>query len=150
MTTLSLTLKPEDLKRIGRIGGWAPGSYTGKCEDCGGEIIGDKRAIHCFVCATSFAAKQVEPMGANYRLMVYFAVATLHLYRSSILPYQFGETVEDFARRNVDVHERVMVEAKNLFGYELSHVQMRRAFASYLAPGQSVKDFRPGDIGPRN
>lgn len=80
--------------------------------------------------------------------MVYFAVATMHLYRKSIEPYQFGETIEDFARRNVDVHERVMIEAKNLFGYELSHEQMRRAFASYLAPGQSVKDFGPATMVP--
>jgi len=141
-------LAPQDLDRIGRLAGWAPGKYTGKCGDCEKDMIADKRAIRCFVCATSFAAKQVEPMGANYRLMVYFAVATLHLYRSSILPYQFGETVEDFARRNVDVHERVMIEAKNLFGYELSHEQMRRAFASYLAPGQSVKDFGPATLVP--
>jgi hypothetical protein len=85
-------------------------------------------------------------MTENYRLMVYFAVATLHLYRKSLEPYQFRDTIEDFIRRNVDVHERVMVEAKNLFGYELSHEQMRRAFASYLAPGQSVKDFGPATL----
>jgi hypothetical protein len=137
---------PQDLERIGRLAGWAPGRYTGKCSDCEKDMIADKRAIRCFVCATCFAARQVESMSANYRLMVYFAVATLHLYRKSIEPYQFGETVEDFIRRNVDVHERVMVEAKNLFGYELSHEQMRRAFASYLAPGQSVKDFGPATM----
>jgi hypothetical protein len=89
-----------------------------------------------------------NPMSDNYRLMVYFAVATLHLYRKSIEPYQFGETVEDFMRRNVDVRERVMIEARNLFDYELSHEQLSRAFASYLAPGQSVKDFGPATRVP--
>lgn len=44
-------LTDEDFKRIGRIGRWAPGSYTGKCSDCGGEITGDKRSSQCFVCA---------------------------------------------------------------------------------------------------
>jgi hypothetical protein len=88
-------------------------------------------------------------MSENYRLMVYFAVATLHLYRKSIKPYEFGDTIEDFARRNVDVHERVMVEAENLFNYKLSHEQMRRAFASYLAPGQSVDDFGPATLVPK-
>lgn len=85
-------------------------------------------------------------MSENYRLMVYFAVATMHLYRKSIEPYRFGETIADFARRNVDVQERVMVEAMNLFEYELSHEQMMRAWASYLAPGESVKDFGPATL----
>ena len=89
-------------------------------------------------------------MSHDYRLMVYFAVATLHLYRNSIEAYKFGETIEDFMRRNTDVHERVMIEAQNLFGYELSHEQMRRAFASYLAPGQSIKDFGPATLVPKS
>lgn len=92
----------------------------------------------------------MSSMPESYRLMVYFAVATLHLYRKSLKPYQFGETIEEFARRNVDVHERVMIEAMNLFGYELSHEQMRRAFASYLAPGQSVEDFGPATLVPKD
>lgn len=48
---MDLRLGSKDLKRIGRIAGWAPGSYMGKCCDCDGEIIGDKRSIRCFVCA---------------------------------------------------------------------------------------------------
>lgn len=59
MTILPITLSPEDLNRIGRIGGWAPGSYMGKCGDCGGEITAAKRAIRCFVCAV-VAAKTVS------------------------------------------------------------------------------------------
>jgi len=48
---IEITLTRKDLKRIGRIGGWAPGSYEGKCHDCNGEIVGDKRSIQCFTCA---------------------------------------------------------------------------------------------------
>lgn len=52
MTDLvSINLTVEELMRIGRLSGWAPGSYIGKCLDCDREIIGDKRASQCFVCA---------------------------------------------------------------------------------------------------
>ncbi len=37
-----MNLTSDDMKRIGRICGWAPGNYMGKCADCGGEITGDK------------------------------------------------------------------------------------------------------------
>jgi hypothetical protein len=60
MPIVSISLTPADLDRIGRIGGWAPGSYTGKCLDCGGEITGDKRAIQCFVCAVDGLKRQAE------------------------------------------------------------------------------------------
>lgn len=60
MPIVSINLTPADLDRIGRLGGWAPGSYMGKCLDCGGEIIGDKRASQCFVCAVEGLRRQVE------------------------------------------------------------------------------------------
>lgn len=82
-------------------------------------------------------------MTDKYRLMIYFAVATLHLYRKSIEVPLPGDTVEVFIKRNADVNERVVIEAKNLFAYELSDAQMMRAWASWLALGQSVKDFGP-------
>lgn len=31
--------------------GWAPGSYTCKCGDCGAQFIGEKRAFMCADCA---------------------------------------------------------------------------------------------------
>jgi hypothetical protein len=48
---MEITLTAKDLKRIGRLNGWAPGSYEGKCGDCGGTVTGDKRSRQCFVCA---------------------------------------------------------------------------------------------------
>lgn len=56
---IAFSLTATELKRIGRIGGWAPGSYMGKC-GCGAEFIGDKRAANCFVCAVESLKKQVE------------------------------------------------------------------------------------------
>jgi len=48
---ITFDIPAKDLKRIGIVGGWAPGSYMGKCFDCDGEITGDKRAILCLPCA---------------------------------------------------------------------------------------------------
>jgi len=45
-------MKAEDYaERIGRVGGYAPGNYFGKCSICEREFAGDKRAIHCLPCA---------------------------------------------------------------------------------------------------
>jgi hypothetical protein len=48
---IETTLTAKDLKRIGVVGTWAPGSYIGKCRECNGEFVGDKRALHCLPCA---------------------------------------------------------------------------------------------------
>ncbi len=77
-------------------------------------------------------------MSEQYRLMIYFAVATLHLYRAGIVVVRGRQTPVDFATRNKDVIKRVCDEALNLFGYELSQEQVDRAIVAYLAPGQSV------------
>lgn len=79
MNALSITLKPEDLKRIGRIGGWAPGSYTGRCLDCRAEIVADKRASQCFVCAvasvnTALIAEAEKPTDAVRQEAIAFAI----------------------------------------------------------------------------
>lgn len=79
MAVLSLMLKPEDLKRIGRIGGWAPGNYTGRCLDCRAEIVGDKRASQCFVCAVAsinaaLTAEVEKPADAVRREAIAFAI----------------------------------------------------------------------------
>lgn len=49
--TNGIYLPGAALDCIGGIGGWAPGQYTGKCRDCGANMIADKRASQCFVCA---------------------------------------------------------------------------------------------------
>jgi hypothetical protein len=52
---IDLSLNAKDLKRIGRIGGWAPGAYMGRCLDCRAEIVAAKRATQCLPCATKAA-----------------------------------------------------------------------------------------------
>ena len=81
-------------------------------------------------------------MGAKmsdlYRLMIYFAVATLYFYRSDIDPR--CKTVTEFVEKNRAIIDRVCDEAETLFSYELSHFQITRAIQAYLAAGQSVSN----------
>jgi len=79
-------------------------------------------------------------MSAMYKLMIYFAVATLHLYRDDIIPPKEGEEFSIILKKNKTVLTRVCEEAENLFRYELSQEQMRRAVIAYLTKSQSVKD----------
>jgi hypothetical protein len=34
-----------------RLHGYAPGTYTCRCLECGSEFEGDKRAVQCLLCA---------------------------------------------------------------------------------------------------
>lgn len=81
-------------------------------------------------------------MSEQYRLMVYFAVATLHLYRADIVVVRGAQTAEEFAERNKDVIKQVLDEALSLFNYELSHEQVGRAVIAYMAPRQSITDTK--------
>lgn len=82
-------------------------------------------------------------MTEQYRLMVYFAIATLYLYRTDIVAVRGQQTPDEFMERNKSVIKRVSEEALNLFHYELSGEQMGRAVVAYLAPGQSVARTQP-------
>jgi hypothetical protein len=46
--------------KIGRLGAWAPGSYTCKCLGCGDEFVGDKRALNCLGCAIEGAVARTK------------------------------------------------------------------------------------------
>lgn len=59
----ALSISVEDLKLLGRLAGWAPGDYMGKCHKCGAEMVADKRAGHCFVCAVAILRDQAEMAG---------------------------------------------------------------------------------------
>lgn len=85
-------------------------------------------------------------MTDQYRLMIYFAVATLHFYRADIVAVEGSQTPKEFADRNKDVLKRVEDEALNLFRYELSSEQMGRAICAFLAPGQSVTETEPATM----
>lgn len=64
---IAFSLTAAELKRIGRVCGWAPGSYMGKCGDCGGETIGDKRSVQCFACAVGSLKQQLETAALDER-----------------------------------------------------------------------------------
>lgn len=79
-------------------------------------------------------------MTKQYRLMIYFAVATFHFYREDIIPLEEGEQLGVFLKKNKDVVARVLLEAQRLFQYELSYRQIGTAIQAYTAPGKSVAD----------
>ena len=79
-------------------------------------------------------------LSERYRLMIYFAVGTLHLYRKDIVPLERGEGVEIFRKKNEATVKRVFDEALSLFCYELSYEQVDRAIFAYCAPAQSTSD----------
>lgn len=74
----------------------------------------------------------------KYRLMVYFAVGTLHFYRQDIVPIGEGESFGSFAEKNRDVIRRVCDESLSLFNYELSHNQIGMAVKAYLTQSASI------------
>lgn len=80
-------------------------------------------------------------MSETYRMMIYFAVATMHLYRDDISSERTD--LSGFKRINQDVILRVIQEARGTFGYELSAGQMHRAIGAYLAPSQSISSSKP-------
>lgn len=45
-----------------KLGGYAPGNYSGTCVICGGFITGDKRSTECLPCAAKVAAKRIEQL----------------------------------------------------------------------------------------
>ncbi len=88
----------------------------------------------------------MSPMSPQYRLMIYFIVATMHLYREDVIPLGENETLGSFAKKNRKVIDRVAQEGRNLFGYEISHEQVGKAIEAYLAPGQSVDNSQPATL----
>lgn len=58
-----LALHPEHnddmVKRLGRVGTFAPGNYISKCMVCQVQFVGDKRALNCLPCAVS--ALRIRP-----------------------------------------------------------------------------------------
>lgn len=58
----------------------------------------------------------------EYRSMIYFAVATFHLYRKDLVE---SPSPDEFWEQNKKIIDRVVEEARNLFGYELSVHQLQ-------------------------
>jgi hypothetical protein len=77
-------------------------------------------------------------MNKEYRLMTYFAVATLYFFRDEIVPIVPGETLGMFAERNANVIRQVVDQGRDLFDYDLSHEQIGRAVRAYCCPAEDV------------
>lgn len=78
------------------------------------------------------------PMSEQYRLMIYFVVATLRFYRDDVKEKDYL-SIEEFRKENLELWDRVGEEAKNTFEYELSWEQMSRGIEAYLCKSLSVK-----------
>ena len=71
--------------------------------------------------------------------MIYFVHATIDMYNKNIIArHSFG--VEDFMEANRALIQRVGIEAKNIFDYELSHRQMCIGVSSYLTTLKKPQD----------
>jgi hypothetical protein len=55
----------EAVKRLGRVGLFAPGDYVSSCTICGIHFHGDKRALCCLPCAVS--ALSTRPLLEGWR-----------------------------------------------------------------------------------
>lgn len=77
-------------------------------------------------------------MTDQYKLMIYFAVATLYFYRKDIVPCKEGQTLGVFADNNSAIIQKVKDEAISLFNYELSDEQIGRTLKAFCAEPQSV------------
>jgi hypothetical protein len=73
-----------------------------------------------------------------YRAAIYFGVATLHFYRDDLLPLTPQQTLGDFADANAAVIRQVCKEALETLRCELSHEQVGRMIAAYLAAPASL------------
>ena len=75
---------------------------------------------------------QVDEGRRLYKLMIYFAVATLYFYRDSIVEDSNPMTTHGlWASANEKVLKQVQAEALRYFDYELSHEQIGKAVAAY-------------------
>lgn len=80
-----------------------------------------------------------------YRAATYFGVATMHFYRDDILPLTPMQTLGDFADANAVLIKRIFDETLASLNYELSHEQMGRVIAAYLARSARLADPAPYD-----
>lgn len=89
---------------------------------------------------------------AQYRLMIYFVVATILFYEKDVIIIE-GETAGKFADRNKAVIDRVNEEAMNIFKYELSDDQIGKGILAYLGAKvkpQSVIDTKAYELNHIN
>ena len=84
----------------------------------------------------------------KYRAMIYAAVSTIHFYRKDYVPWVEGEMNGVIVDKNRKLVERVKQEILNIFDYDLSDIQIAKAFVAYGSPEQAV-DERPVYTRPK-
>jgi hypothetical protein len=84
----------------------------------------------------------------KYRAMIYTAVSTIHFYRKDYVRWVEGETYGAIVDKNRKLVDRVREEILNIFEYDLSDIQIAKAFVAYGHPEQSVDD-RPAYTRPK-
>jgi len=77
--------------------------------------------------------------------MLYFAIASLHLYRDCIGPLQEEETVETFMQNNKEVLHRINVDAYKLFYWDMSLGQLQTAAMFYLQSSRTLDEPDTGE-----
>lgn len=61
-------MSDTQINSLGRVGGWAPGRYFGRCHECGDDFTGDKRAIHCLFCGIKAVTERLDFLEEATRL----------------------------------------------------------------------------------
>lgn len=79
-------------------------------------------------------------MTEKYKLMLYFTIASLHLYRDCIGPPQEEETVETFMQNNKELLHRITVDAYRLFYWDMTLGQLQVAVMFYLQPSRTLDE----------
>lgn len=87
----------------------------------------------------------------EYRLMIYFAVTTIHMYSDGLKIHKTMNS-RDFYEANIEVMDRVFQEGLNIMNYELSYRQINKACIVYMKnelEPQNVKNTPPFGYGFR-
>lgn len=75
--------------------------------------------------------KKAPPVTRDYRMMIYFATATLHFYSADLISNEKMSVVE-FYGQNQSTCKRVFEEGLSIMNYEISSEQMNKACYAYL------------------
>jgi len=81
----------------------------------------------------------------KYRLMIYFAIATLHLYSKDVC-LKSGNNVKSFRKKYPGIVKRVSDESLTIFTYELSWEQMDMAIYAYICGTLYPQDISKTEV----
>lgn len=113
-----------------KMGGWAPGGYSGKCSKCGDRFIGAKRAVECADCAYSAESndeiKQDNGLTAKHYELPEHATELKHLIWYKNMNGQVAEAFRALYRLDDCAHstrKRDLNKAKAYIDQELERME---------------------------